>query len=153
METDTDILHVPYKGSGPAVADLLGGQVASMFDNLPSSMAQIRAGKLRALAVTTSERVTAMPGTPTVAESGLPGFDVASWFGLVAPKGVPPQVVAMLNKAVNKALGSESVRETLNSGGYLISSSANTPETFKQMIDSETDKWAKVINKINVKMD
>src|SRR5690606_38091080 len=92
METGTDILHVPYRGSGPAVADLLGGQVGSMFDNLPSSMPHVQAGKLRALGVTSAQRVALAPAVPTLAESGLPGFSVQSWFAVMAPAGTPETI-------------------------------------------------------------
>src|ERR1700681_275677 len=99
-----DMVHVPYKGSAPALIDLMGGQVQLMFDNLPSSLAQIKAGKLRAIAVTSAQRAPALPNVPTIAESGLPGFEASSWFGLLAPAGTPAAVVARINADVNQWL-------------------------------------------------
>src|SRR5512144_2335881 len=105
--------HVPYKGSAPALQDLIGGQVQLMFDNLPPSLPQIKAGKLRALAVTTATRSPALPDLPTIAESGLPGFEASSWFGIVAPAGTPPAIVAKLNAEVAKWLASPEAQEKL----------------------------------------
>lgn len=102
MQTGTDILHVPYRGSGPAVADLLGGQVDSMFDNLPSSLPHVQAGKLRAIGVTSPQRLPAVPDVPTLAESGVKGAESASWYSLAAPKGTPPEILQRLNDAVAK---------------------------------------------------
>ena len=104
MQTGLQMTHVPYKGSAPAIQDLLGGQVQLMFDNLPSALPQIKAGKLRALAVTTATRAAALPDVPTIAESGLPGFEASSWFGLLAPAGTPRDVVARLDAEVAKWL-------------------------------------------------
>src|SRR5699024_5118532 len=95
--TGVSMQHVPYKGSSPALADLAGGQVQLMFDNLPSSLSLIKAGKLRAIAVTSATRSTALPDVPTIAESGLPGFEASSWFGLLAPAGTPKDVVTKVN--------------------------------------------------------
>ena len=94
--------HVPYKGSAPALQDLLGGQVQLMFDNLPPSLPQIKAGKLRALAVTSATRAPALPDVPTIAEAGLPGFEASSWFGVLAPAGTPPAIVAKLNAEIGE---------------------------------------------------
>ncbi len=151
MQTGTDILHVPYRGSGPAVADLLGGQVDSMFDNLPSSLPHIKAGKLRALGVTSGERVEFAPDVPTLAESGLPDFSVQSWFGLVAPAGTPPAVVARLNASLNKALASPELRQSYAAGGFVLPSMPNTPQTFTSFIGEETQKWGNVVRAADIK--
>lgn len=151
MKTGTDILHVPYRGSGPAVADLLGGQVDSMFDNLPSSLPQVQAGKLRAIGVTSPQRLPAAPDAPTLAESGLPGFDVESWFGVVAPAGTPRAVVDRLNQAMNKALASPALQASYKQSGFFLPQSPNTPETFGKKIASEIDKWGAVVKSANLK--
>lgn len=151
METGTDILHVPYRGSGPAVADLLGGQVDSMFDNLPSSLPHVQAGKLRAIGVTSPKRLPSTPDVPTLAESGLPGFDVESWFGLVAPAGTPQPVIARLNEALNQALASPALQASYQQAGFYAPATLNTPETFAKKIDSEIDKWAAVVKRADIK--
>jgi len=151
MQTGTDILHVPYRGSGPAVADLLGGQVDSMFDNLPSSLPHVQAGKLRAIGVTAPQRLDAAPDTPTLDESGLKGFSVQSWFGLMAPAGTPDAVVGRLNEAVNKALASPAVQESYRQSGFFEPDRPNTPDSYARMIASEIDKWGKVVKNANLK--
>ncbi|MCD0504207.1 Bug family tripartite tricarboxylate transporter substrate binding protein [Bordetella petrii] len=152
METGTDILHVPYRGSGPAVADLLGGQVDSMFDNLPSSLPHVQAGKLRALGVTSAERVAFAPDVPTLAESGLPGFSVQSWFAVMTPSGTPAPVIAKLNEAINKGLSGDELRKAYQSGGFVQPAAPNTPETLQKFIDSEIDKWGKVVTTAGIKV-
>ncbi|HEY0295643.1 MAG TPA: tripartite tricarboxylate transporter substrate binding protein [Bordetella sp.] len=145
METGTNILHVPYRGSGPAVVDLLGGQVDSMFDNLPSSLPQVQAGKLRAIGVTSPQRVPTAPDVPTIAESGLPGYHVQSWFGLVAPAGTPQAVIERLNAALNKALAQPGVQALYAQSGFSLPESPNSPETFGHLISTEIDQWGKVV--------
>jgi tripartite-type tricarboxylate transporter receptor subunit TctC len=113
-----DMTHVPYKGSAPGIADLLGGQVPVMFDNLPASLPQIQSGKLRALAVAGSQRSPSLPNVATIAESGLPGYSVEPWFGLYGPAGLPPAVVQKLNRAVLDALASPEVKEKLTAAGF-----------------------------------
>lgn len=152
MATNTDILHVPYRGSGPAVADLLGGQVDSMFDNLPSSLPQVQAGKLRVLGVTSLERVPFVPDVPTLAESGLSGFSVQSWFAMVAPAGTPAAVVEKLNAAINQGLSGEALRSAYQSGGFVLPATPNTPATLETFIDSEIDKWGKVVTTAGIKV-
>lgn len=151
METGADILHVPYRGSGPAVADLLGGQVDSMFDNLPSSLPHVQAGKLRAIGVTSPQRLPSTPDVPTLAESGLPGFDVESWFGLVAPAGTPAPVIARLNEALNQALASPALQASYQQSGFYAPAQPNTPETFAKKIDSEIGKWGAVVKRADLK--
>jgi len=143
--------HVPYKGSAPAVQDLIGGQVQLMFDNLPPSLPQIKAGKLRALAVTSATRAPALPDTPTIAEAGLPGFEASSWFGLLAPAGTPPAIVAKLNAEVAKWLATPEAREKLARQG--ANAAGGTPEDFAKHIAAETAKWAKVVKDSGAKVD
>jgi len=142
MMTGLDLVHVPYRGSAPALTDLLGGQVQVMFDNLPSSIGYIRDGRLRALAVTTTSRSKALPDVPTVADT-VPGYEASAWFGLTAPRGTPPPVIETLNRAVNAALADPAMQEKLAAlGGTLIPGSA---EDFGALIAEETAKWAKVV--------
>ncbi len=143
MQTGIDVLHVPYKGSAPAVTDLLGGQVQFMFDNMPSAWPHAQNGKLRALAVTTLERSKSAPDVPTMAESGFPKFDVSSWFGLIAPAGTPPEVVEKLNAAMVKALDKPSVQNSFEKLGAV--GQKMTSAEFGQFIKSEVDGWAPVV--------
>jgi len=150
--TGVQMAHVPYKGSSPALADLMGGQVQLMFDNLPSSLALIKAGKLKPLAVTSLTRSSALPDVPTVAESGLPGFEASSWFGLLAPAGTPKEIVTKLNGEVAKWLATPDAREKLAAQGA-IASTALTPEDFAKHIGTETTKWAKVVKDSGAKVE
>jgi tripartite-type tricarboxylate transporter receptor subunit TctC len=146
-----DMVHVPYKGSAPALVDLVGGQVQVMFDNLPSSLQQIKAGKLRAVAVTSAQRAPALPDVPTIAESGLPGFEATSWFGVLAPAGTPPEIVKRLNVEIDKWLQTPEAKEKLLAQG--AAAAGGSPEDFAAYIRSETDKWAKVIKASGAKVD
>ncbi len=146
-----DMTHIPYKGSAPALADLVGGQVQIMFDNLPSSLPQIKAGKLRAVAVTSLKRAPALPDVPTISESGLPGFEASSWFGVLAPAGTPAPIIAKLNGEINKWIQTPEAREKLLSQG--AEAAGGTPEQFVAHIKSETDKWAKVVKASGAKVD
>jgi tripartite-type tricarboxylate transporter receptor subunit TctC len=146
-----DMTHVPYKGSAPALTDLIGGQVQIMFDNLPSSLAQIKAGKLRAVAVTSLKRAPALPDVPTISESGLPGFEASSWFGVLAPAGTPAPIVARINAEVNKWLQSADAREKLLGQG--AEAAGGSPEQFASYIRVETEKWAKVVKASGAKVD
>jgi tripartite-type tricarboxylate transporter receptor subunit TctC len=143
--------HVPYKGSAPAIADLVGGQVQLMFDNLPSALPQIKAGKLRALAVTSAQRAAALPDVPTIAESGLPGYEASSWFGLLAPAGTPADVVAKINGEVARWLASPEAKEKLSSQG--ANAAGGSPEDFARHIAAETAKWQKVVKESGAKVD
>jgi tripartite-type tricarboxylate transporter receptor subunit TctC len=145
------IAHIPYKGSAPALQDLVGGQVQLMFDNLPSSLALIKAGKLKALAVTSKERAAALPDVPTMAESGLPGFEASSWFGLLAPAGTPQPVVLKVNADVAKWLASPDAKERLLAQGAIAA--GGTPEDFARHIAAETAKWQKVVKDSGAKID
>jgi tripartite-type tricarboxylate transporter receptor subunit TctC len=140
--TGCDMVHVPYKGAGPALTDVMGGQVQVIFDNLPSSMGHIKGGKLRALAVTSEQRDPSLPDVPTVAET-VPGYEATAWFGIGMPKGTPRDVILKVNETVNQALADPKMRERLAElGGKPI---GGTPEDFGRIIASETEKWAKVV--------
>ena len=142
MMTGTNMLHVPYRGAAPALTDLLGGQVQVIFDNLPSSIEHIRAGKLRALGVTTAARSPALPDVPAVGET-VPGYEASAWFGIGAPKGTPADVIDKLNKTVNEALKDEKMLARLaDLGGAPL---AGSPADFGKLIAQETEKWAKVV--------
>jgi len=142
MMTGVQLVHVPYRGAAPALTDLLGGQVQVMFDNLPSSIAHIQAGRLRALAVTTTVRAKALPDVPTVAET-VPGYEASAFFGMAAPKGTPRDIIDKLNRTINRALADPAMQARLAElGGTNI---AGTPEDFGKIIVEETDKWAKVV--------
>ncbi len=138
------MVHIPYKGGAPAMADLLAGQVQLMFDNLANALPNVRAGRLRALAVTTLARSQAMPDLPTIAESGLPGFDLTTWFGLMVPAGTPPEIVVRLNKEIVRALNAKDMRERLDKMGTEPPPN-NTPEHFAAFIRTEAAKYAKVV--------
>jgi len=148
----TYMVHFPYRGSGPALLDMLSGTMDVMFDNLPSSMPQIKGGKLKALAVTSSQRSAAMPEIPTVAEAaGLKGFDASSWFGLLAPAGTPPEIVNRIQQEVAKSLNTPAMKEKLVAQGAIPS--GNTPAEFARLIDSEHKKWAEVVKVSGAKVD
>src|SRR5665647_1547502 len=146
------MVHIPYKGAAPAMADLLAGQVQLMFDNLASALPHVKAGKLRALAVTTLARSPAMPDLPTIAESGLPGFDLSTWFGLLVPAGTPPEIVAKLNAEVVRALNAKDMRERLEKMGAEPPAN-NTPERFAAFIRTEAAKYAKVVKDSGAKVE
>jgi tripartite-type tricarboxylate transporter receptor subunit TctC len=149
--TGVEMTHVPYKGSAPALTDLIGGQVQLMFDNLPSSLPFIKAGKLRALAVTSGARAAALPDLPTLAESGLPGFEASSWFGVLAPAGTPRDIVAKLNGAIAGWLASPEAKEKLLAQGAIAA--GGMPEDFARHIGAETSKWAKVVKASGAHID
>jgi tripartite-type tricarboxylate transporter receptor subunit TctC len=146
-----DIVHIPYKGSGPAVTDLLGGQVQLMFDNAPNVMPQVKAGKLRALGMSGARRSAFAPDIPTIAESGVPGYEVAVWFGLVAPAGTPRDVVMKLNAEVLRILAMPDVRERFQSQG--VEPVGSTPEQFGEHIKGQMAKWAKVVKDAGVQAE
>lgn len=146
-----DMVHVPYKGAAPAMQDLVGGQIHLMFDNLASSLAQVKAGKIRALAVTTAKRSSFAPELPTIAESGLPGFDISTWFGVFAPAGTPREALDRLHAEFSKALAAPDVREKMLALG--AEPVGNRPEEFAAFIRSEAEKYAKVIKASGAKVD
>jgi len=143
--------HVPYKGSAPALQDLVGGQVQLMFDNLPSSLALIKAGKLRPIAVTSLTRAAALPDVPTIAESGYPGFEASSWFGLLAPAGTPEAIVTKLNAEGNRWLATPEAKDKLLAQGAIAA--GGSPADFARHIATETAKWAKVVKQSGAKVD
>jgi tripartite-type tricarboxylate transporter receptor subunit TctC len=150
--TGTYMLHFPYRGSGPALLDLIGGTMDVMFDNLPSALPQIKAGKLTALAVTSGERSAALPDVPTIAEAGpVKGFEASSWFGLLAPAGTPPDIVNRLQQETAKALATPALKERLLAQGAIPG--GNTPAQFTQFIAAETKKWAQVVKTSGAKVD
>jgi tripartite-type tricarboxylate transporter receptor subunit TctC len=150
MMTGVDLLHVPYRGAAPALTDLISGQVQVMFDNMPSSIEHIRAGKLRALGVTTAKRSPALPDVPTVADT-VPGYEASAWFGMGAPKGTPPEAVNKLNKAINAALADPNIQARLADLGGIVM--AGTAADFGQVIVEETEKWAKVVKAAGVSIE
>ncbi len=149
--TGVQMTHVPYKGSAPALADLAGGQVQLMFDNLPSSLGLIKGGKLRAIAVTSTTRSSALPDIPTIAESGLPGYEASSWFGVLAPAHTPPAIIDKLNAAIGAWLASPEAKEKLASQGAVAA--GGTPRAFADYIAAETVKWAKVVKASGAHID
>ncbi|MGE5526468.1 MAG: Bug family tripartite tricarboxylate transporter substrate binding protein [Rhodospirillaceae bacterium] len=146
-----DMNHIPYKGSAPALVDLIGGQVTVMFDNMPTSLPHVQGGRLRALAVSTSKRAPALPRLPTVAESGLPGFEVSVWFAVLAPAATPRDIVHKLNAVLVKALQAPDVKQRLAEQG--AEAVGNTPDQFAAVIRRDLAKWAKVVKEANVKLD
>jgi tripartite-type tricarboxylate transporter receptor subunit TctC len=151
MISKSNMLHVPYRGSAPAVSDLLGGQVESMFDNTPSALPHVQAGRLRAIAITSAKRSPLLPDVPTIAESGLPGFDVQSWFGLAAPAGTPGPVVAKLNAELNKALAHPDLRKRLVE--LAATPEPGTPAQFKSFITTESRRWQEVVKASGAKAE
>jgi len=146
-----DILHVPYKGSAPALTDLIGGQVQLMFDNMPSAWPHAQSGKLRALAVTTSQRSPSAPDLPTMQESGFDKFDVSSWFGLIAPAGTPPEIINKLNAVMVKALDKPEVQKSYTDLGAVAQKM--TPAEFGSFIKSEVETWAPVVKASGATVD
>ncbi len=152
--TGTFMVHFPYRGSGPALLDLMGGSMDLMFDNLPSALPHIRAGKLKALAVTSASRSAAVPDLPTVAEAGgaaLKAYEASSWFGLLAPAGTPADVVSRVQQETARALASPAMKERLQAQGALPS--GNTSAEFSRFIEAETRKWAAVVKASGAKVD
>ncbi len=148
--TGCNMVHVPYKGAGPALIDLIGGQVHVLFDNLPSSVVHIKAGKVRALAVTSEQREPTMPQLPTVGET-VPGYEATAWFGIGMPKGTPREIIDKVNAEVNRALADPKMRERLAElGGKSI---AGSPEDFGKIIAAETAKWEKVVTSSGAKVE
>ena len=146
-----DMQHVPYKGSAPAVTDLLGNQIGIMFDNMPSAIQHVRSGKLVPLAVTTAKRSPELPNVPTIAEAGVPGYEATSWFGMFAPAGTPAPVLAKLNAAIVKVLGQPDVKKKINEQGAEVYS--ETPEQFAAFIQAESVKWGKVVKESGASLD
>ena len=151
VETGTDAVHVPFKGGAPATQALLAGDTQFMFDNLANAMAQVKAGKLRALAVTTANRSPLAPDLPTMAEAGLPGFDISTWYGFFAPAGTPPAVVAKWSADVAKVLNAPDVRAKFVADG--AEPTPNSPEQFAQFIAREQAKYARIVKASGANVD
>jgi tripartite-type tricarboxylate transporter receptor subunit TctC len=152
--TGTFMVHLPYRGSGPALIDLMGGTMDVMFDNLPSALPHIKSGKLKALAVTSATRSAALPDVPTVAEAGGPsltGYEASSWFGLLAPAGTPADIASRLQAETAKAIATAAFKERLQAQGAIPSGMA--PAAFVRFIDAETKKWAQVVKASGAKVD
>jgi tripartite-type tricarboxylate transporter receptor subunit TctC len=150
-DTGVDMVHVPYKGAAPAMQALLAGDTQIMFDNLASAMSQVKAGKLRALAVTTAQRSKLAPDLPTMAEAGVPGFDISTWFGLLAPAGTPPAIVAKWHDAVATILASPEMRAQLAAQG--AEAAPTTPQAFAAFIAAEVPKYARIVKASGAKVD
>ncbi len=144
-----DMTHVPYKGSGPALADLIGGQTQVMFANIPGTLQQVKAGKLRVLAVTNDKRSSALPDVPTISEVAVPGYRAATWFGVLAPAGTPRDIVARLNAEFAKALAAPDLVEHLRSEGADVV--AGSPEQFRTFLKSEVDRWGPIVRGAGIK--
>jgi tripartite-type tricarboxylate transporter receptor subunit TctC len=148
--TGCEMVHVPYKGAGPALTDLIAGQVHVLFDNLPSSAGHIKAGSIRALAVTSAQREPSLPDLPTVGDT-VPGYEATAWFGIGMPKGTPREIIDKVNAEVNRALADPKMRERLAElGGKSI---AGTPEDFGKVIAAETEKWAPIVKASGAKVE
>jgi tripartite-type tricarboxylate transporter receptor subunit TctC len=144
-----EMLHVPYKGSGPAMTDLMGGQVDSMIETAPAAQAHVKAGKLRAIAAASGQRVATLPDVPTATEAGLNGFEVSSMFGIAAPAGTPAPIIAKLNVALKSILSMQDVKDSLLAQGVIAT--YTTPEDATVALHNESAKWAKVIREGNIK--
>jgi len=149
--TNTFIVHIPFRGSGPSQAAMLAGEIQMMFDNLPPQLPHIRSGKVRALAVTSLKRSPIVPDLPTLDEIGLKGYEVTAWFGLVAPAATPKPVVARLNEALNKTTQDAKVRESLESNGATVIQ--GTPDAFRDYVKSQTVMWAPIVKRANIVPD
>jgi len=151
LMTSTSMIHVPYKGSAPMVTDLLGGHVQVAFDNVPNVLAQVKAGKLRALAITSPARDPSLPDIPTVAEAGVPGYEVGVWFGMVAPAGTPPDVLARLNAELNKILRDPDVKQKFADQG--VEPAGGSPERFGEHLRTQIEKWGRVVKESGAKVE
>ena len=145
------VLHVPYKGTGPALQDTIGGQVQLVFGAVPVTLPHVKAGRLRALAVTTDKRIAAAPDLPTVAESGYPGDEVTNWHGLVAPKGLPRDIVERLNREIGEVVKGEEMKKNLAADG--LEPAGGSPARFGEILKSEMTRWAKVVQQAGIKID
>ncbi|MGA8785693.1 MAG: tripartite tricarboxylate transporter substrate binding protein [Polaromonas sp.] len=151
LETGASMLHIPYRGTAPAVTDLMGGQIQLLFTGAPAVIGQIKNGQLRALAVSSPQRLDALPDVPTVAESGYKGFEADQWYGVVAPAGTPREIVSKLNAQINQSLGSAELKTRLTNEGAIAA--PTTPEAFGEHISREIARWKPVISSGRVKAD
>ncbi len=149
--TGTDMVHVPYRGSGPAVQDLIAGNVQCMFDSVPSSAASARDGRLRALGVTTKSRIAPFPDLPTIAEAGVPGYEIATWYGIWAPARTAPAIIARLQQAVASAARTPETRARFDALG--AEPVADSPEDYARFVRTEYDRWGKLVRDARIKLD
>jgi tripartite-type tricarboxylate transporter receptor subunit TctC len=145
------VLHVPYKGTGPAVADTIGGQVQLVFGAVPVTLPHVKAGRLRALAVTTDKRIAAAPDLPTVAESGYPGYEVTNWHGLVGPKGLPRDIVERLNREIGQVVLGEEMKKSLAADG--LEPAGGSSARFAEILKNEMARWGKVVQQAGIKIE
>lgn len=144
-----DLVHIPYKGGGPALTDLLGGQINLIFSTLLGALPHVKSGRLQAIAVSTARRSSVLPNVPTVAESGVPGFESSSWYGVLAPAGTPGEIVAKLNREIVRIVHTPEMRAWIaNDGAEAVGS---TPAEFAALIKSEIEKWSRVIRTVGIK--
>jgi len=151
LMTGTDLVHVPYRGSGPAGQDLIAGTVQAMFDSVPASAGAVRDGRLRALAVTTRNRIAPFPDLPTIAEAGVPGYEISTWYGIWAPARTPPAVIARLQQAVASAARNPETRARLDALG--AEPVADSPEDYARFVRAEYDRWGKLVRDAGIKLD
>ena len=151
MVTETDLTHVPYKGTGPQLQDLLGGRLEASSAGTPALLPHVKSGKLRAIAVGTPKRIAALPDVPTVAEMGYPDFETSQWYGVLVPAGTPREIVLKLNAEINKALRSSSVTQRYATDNAEVS--IGTPEDFGAFIRREQARWEKVVKKSGLKIE
>ena len=152
METaGADVVHIPYKGTSPALTDTISGQTQIVFGTPASTLPFVKGGQLRALAVTSDKRLSALPDVPTMIESGYPGFAVYNWHGIIGPKGIPPDIVAKLNKAINDTIGAPGMDTSLASDG--LTAAPGSPEAFGTLIESEARRWGALVKTKGIKLD
>jgi tripartite-type tricarboxylate transporter receptor subunit TctC len=151
LQTGTDIVHVPYKGTAPSLTDLVGGQVSMTMTGAPAVKPHVAAGRLRALGVSSLQRIEAMPGVPTIAEAGVPGFDATQWYGILVPAGTPRDTVMTINAESRRIMQSKEIRERLRNEGAIAAS--GTPEEFAALIKSEIARWGDVVRKSGMKVE
>jgi len=151
LMTGTDLVHVPYRGSGPAGQDLIAGTVQAMFDSVPASAGAVRDGRLRALAVTTRNRIAPFPDLPTIAEAGVPGYEISTWYGIWAPARTPPAIIARLQQAVATAARSPETRARFDALG--AEPVADSPEDYARFVRAEYDRWGKLVRDARIKLD
>jgi tripartite-type tricarboxylate transporter receptor subunit TctC len=145
------VLHIPYKGTGPAVQDTIGGQVQLVFGAVPVTLPHVKAGRLRALAVTTDKRIAAAPDLPTVAESGYPGYEVTNWHGLVGPKGLPRDIVERLNREIGEVVKGPEMKKSLEADG--LEPAGGSSARFAEILKNEMARWGKVVQQAGIKID
>jgi tripartite-type tricarboxylate transporter receptor subunit TctC len=147
--TATKMLHVPYKGPGPGLLDLVAGRVQAMATSITAALPHVRSGRLRLLGVTTARRVSILPDAPTIAEAGVPGYEAVQWWGLLVPAGTPAEIIARLHKETVAVMGAQGIRERFEHEGMTVV--AGTPQEFSAFIRSETEKWAKIVKSAGIR--